>query len=95
MATSVSDFGVTVRNALAPPGASSGLPVTPVRKKAAIQCAQVLEKEWMTTEDLVMFITLLERNKEAADAYSALDNPGSEDIRKLWIEMKLKDMKLN
>lgn len=66
----------------------STLPATPVRLQEAMTCAQTLEKNWLTSIQLVMLIDVFEREPHAAIAYQSMKD--DEDLRKSWIRMKLR-----
>ncbi|KAJ7498271.1 hypothetical protein B0H11DRAFT_2225911 [Mycena galericulata] len=85
LAASVTDVSESIRSALGPPD-RGGLAATPKRRMNAIAPAQQLEG-WLGDEKLAAFIEILERDIQAADAYSTLTN---ETVRWSWITRKLK-----
>ncbi|KAJ7443781.1 hypothetical protein B0H11DRAFT_1931446 [Mycena galericulata] len=85
LAASVTDVSESLRSALGPPD-RGGLAATLKRRMNAIARAQQLEG-WLGDEKLAAFIEILERDIQAADAYSTLTN---ETVRRSWITRKLK-----
>ncbi|KAG6836266.1 hypothetical protein H0H93_009626 [Arthromyces matolae] len=51
---------------------SSGIDATPKQKEKAIMQAQELEAEWLSDDDLVDFIMLLEKDREVVNACNSL-----------------------
>ncbi|KAJ7444158.1 hypothetical protein FB451DRAFT_1294444 [Mycena latifolia] len=85
LANSVTDVGDSIRVALAPAD-RGGLEATPRRVQRAIMRAQQLEAGWLTSQQLVAFINILENNTKAVNTYAVLMD---ESLRKSWIKNKL------
>jgi hypothetical protein len=80
-------FANTMQTAPAP-APINGTENTPHRMQRAIQRAQKLEKRWLTQDELLDFLDLLENNSKLAAAYGALDFD-DEEFRKAWVKKKL------
>ncbi|KAI9428984.1 hypothetical protein BJY52DRAFT_1200712 [Lactarius psammicola] len=76
LAHSVNSFSDVIRSTLAPPG-----PDTPRRRQEAVRQAQKLEKSWLTQRQLLSLIKLLQKDNQAVETYTVLED----DVRKDWI----------
>jgi hypothetical protein len=65
-----------MRSTLAPSG-----PDTPRRRQEAVRQAQRLEKSWLTQRQFISLIKLLQKDNQAVETYTVLDD----DVRKDWI----------
>ena len=87
LSTDVKGLSTALQNFLAPPPASSSeLERTPLRKQRAIIRAQELEKSWLSTRQLVAFVSVLSSSTDAVDTYTVL----VDDLaRKCWVRDRL------
>ncbi|KAF8060959.1 hypothetical protein FPV67DRAFT_1631942 [Lyophyllum atratum] len=81
---SMGRFTEVLENVFAP--TQTGLEATPRRKQRAIGQAQELEDGWLSEDDLIKFIDVLEKDVAAVDTYLVLKK---ESLRKKWVRGKL------
>ncbi|KAK0493980.1 hypothetical protein EDD18DRAFT_1355920 [Armillaria luteobubalina] len=84
---SMDSFEQSIKEALAPTGRAL-LEATPHCTQKAMKRAQDLE-DWLSTSQMVSLMTIFEKDSWAADAYVVLER---EDVRKAWVQRKLKSV---
>ncbi|KAG6916164.1 hypothetical protein DXG01_008178 [Tephrocybe rancida] len=90
LSASVGEFGAVLREAFAPPPPplpapplpTGQLPPTPRCKMAASERAEELEYDWLSEEELAVFMDILRVDVSAADTYSVCKREAS---RKAWV----------
>ncbi|TRM57499.1 hypothetical protein BD626DRAFT_412078 [Schizophyllum amplum] len=82
---SLDNHGLNVKAGLE--GRSRGVDATPKRLRDAVTRAQLLEHDWLSTDEMLNLLDVFE-NIRSADAYLALDEANVE-LRKAWVRKRL------